>query len=419
MTTIASDPVADFLAAVRGHLADLDPEELAEITDGLAADLAELVAERGIGALGDPAAYASELRSAAGLDLQAARVGRRSVGEAVAGLLDAVRRRAEELLDRLPAGVWAVLAWARPLWWILRGWIAVQVVVWVASAFFGIGYYEEYWEVVPSAMGWQWPLLAIGIGGSLAVGLGRMWPGGRRRAFPRTVLLALNALAILLVPVTLAMVRNQSEVYDDAYSVGYGQGYSEGQQAATGMSSDASGGDAGVYLGGRRVSNIYAYDASGKPLVGVQLFDQSGRPLAVGRNAECYYDGRWQVVAPDEEECWDDGTGEQAQARIAYPWSNGAAQLDNVFPLPSRLQESFDRDPLAFSGTEPPTIGELPFASVPPVSLPGITPSVQQAEEPPAPTEASTGASTGSVTGSVEPGKVGKKGKVTGSAGQE
>ena len=70
MTTAPTDArgeVATFVAAVRARFADLGPEEREELLGGLEADLADLVVERGPGVLGDPEAYAAELRAAAGL----------------------------------------------------------------------------------------------------------------------------------------------------------------------------------------------------------------------------------------------------------------------------------------------------------------------------------------------------------------
>ena len=380
MTTTATDLVGEFLAAVRGHLADLDPDELAEITDGLEADLAELVAERGPAALGDPAAYALELRSAAGLDTAVRRPARRDPAERLSAALDDGRAAWDRLVDQMPDAR-PVLAWARPLWWLLRGWLAATL---VGLTLFG---------------GMVWPLAVVMVPLSVLVGLGRLWPGGEHGPWVRLALLLLNVFAVVLVPPVLL----SRDYGGSAWQRGYDDGWNEAQyDAAIPASSD--GGEAGVYSGGHRVSNVYAYDASGKPLVGVQLFDQDGKPLAIGRAPECEMGGHWSVVSPDEESCWDDETGEPAQARISYPWTNGAAQVDNVFPRPSRLQDSFDLDPLAFSGAEPPTVGELPFATVPPVSLPGIAPSVQQVEEPPAPAPTE---------------QPGKKRKVTAPAGQE
>ena len=56
-----------YVAEVRRGLVDLDAETRDELTDGLAADLAELVEERGSGALPRPEEYAAELRASAGL----------------------------------------------------------------------------------------------------------------------------------------------------------------------------------------------------------------------------------------------------------------------------------------------------------------------------------------------------------------
>lgn len=60
--------VAAFVARVRELLADLPEEERLELTEGLEADLSDQVAEQGGGVLGDPEAYARELRTAAGLE---------------------------------------------------------------------------------------------------------------------------------------------------------------------------------------------------------------------------------------------------------------------------------------------------------------------------------------------------------------
>jgi hypothetical protein len=189
------------------------------------------------------------------------------------------------------------------------------------------------------------------------------------------VLLALNVLAIGVVPASLAMVRNQSEVSSSAYERGYNDGQAQSTPVGYGIDQQA-----GVYSGGRWVTNIYPYDASGKPLVGVQLFDQMGKPIDVVATPECPDGpdrvGGWSVTQPDDT-CVDPATGEGAKGRVPYPWTNGAAQLENVFPLPLRLQEDLNRAATAFAEPDPPAIGELPLASVPPVSLPGITPSVQ------------------------------------------
>ena len=67
------DRIRAFADVVRAHLDDLPRDEVDEIVAGLTSGLAEQAAE-GDGALdlGDPAAYAAELRSAAGLPEHAA-----------------------------------------------------------------------------------------------------------------------------------------------------------------------------------------------------------------------------------------------------------------------------------------------------------------------------------------------------------
>ena len=46
--------VEEFVAEVRRHLADLPADDRDDLTEGLAADLSDLVSERGSGVLGDP-----------------------------------------------------------------------------------------------------------------------------------------------------------------------------------------------------------------------------------------------------------------------------------------------------------------------------------------------------------------------------
>lgn len=373
-SVVTAPEVRDFVAAVRMQLVDLDPDERAEITDGLEADLAELLAERGPGALGDPIVYAGELRAAAGLGpLGSASAQRRGVGEAATGLLDGAHERFDALVARSPRDLVPLLAWLRPLWWVVRGWMAAQLALWSASAFLGIGYYESHWDVVPSARGFGWLVVAAAIGGSVLVGRGTWWPGGARGPAARSILLVLNVLAIVLVPVALAMVRNQSEVYSRGYSDGYHDAQRQGGPYDDGYYGIDE--QAGVYSDGRWVSNIYPYDASGKPLVGVQLFDQLGNPISVVAAPECP-DGAsgWTVVDESQRSCGRPRAPKEG--KVSYPWTNGAAQLENVFPLPSRLQESLERSATAFAEATPPAIGEFPLASVPPASLPGIVASV-------------------------------------------
>jgi len=88
-TGATSDLQARYLAGVRAELADLPPNELTEMLDDVGAHLSDLAAELGPDAdltarLGTPAAYAAELRAAAGYP--AAPVSRAPAGSSMAGL---------------------------------------------------------------------------------------------------------------------------------------------------------------------------------------------------------------------------------------------------------------------------------------------------------------------------------------------
>lgn len=364
-TSAATPEVRLFLARVRRELADLDPEVLSDITDGLEADFAELVEERGPDALGDPVEYAKELRAAAGIPVGPKP--HRGLAAQVDGLLDAGHGRFDRAVAKigelLRTDLGPVVAWLRPLWWIVRAWAAA----WLVSAMFGWG--------VSSAPGVV--LLIVAVAVSMFIGTGRVWPGGERGTGARVVLLGLNMFAAFVLFMSWAGgVLGSSAEYDRGWQDGYGE--------VTGVTSDGEpvGAREGVQSGGKVVTNIYPYDTSGKPLTGVQLFDQDGKPIDVAVQPDCTSTVADPLppAVPDEdgiitELCMDENTGEPLQARIFYPWSNGAAQLYNVFPLPSRVQPGLEVDPNAFASEDAPAIQEPPLATVPKASLPGIVSS--------------------------------------------
>jgi hypothetical protein len=130
--------------------------------------------------------------------------------------------------------------------------------------------------------------------GSTLVGLGRLWPGsaptGSRGVGARLLVVALNVLALGLFMFAAEKVADVQWERDRANGF-YDSSWTE---------------DLGVMNRGEQVCNISAYDADGQPLVGVQLFDQAGRPLDV--------------------RCYDQ------QAR-KVPWVLGDVTRWNVFPL--------------------------------------------------------------------------------------
>jgi hypothetical protein len=366
MSTINAAPeVSGFLATVRTQLADLDPDEQREILDGLEADLTDLVAERGGEALGDPVAYARELRAAAGLEpeMRRSRSGR-PLREHLHAVLDAAHGRWDRLVDALPGDAGDLLTVLRPVWWVLRGWIAVQT----AALWLG----DWSLTIIPGS---DLPGLAAVVAGvllSIQLGRGRLWPadGWRRMAALRVVLLGLNVFALAMLPVVLNGLDHGST---DRFSQGFDRGYQEGARDTR-----DSGPKAGLYLDGTWVSQIYPYDAKGRPLVGVQLFNQIGQPIDVVTQPE------YEIYDIDDQGNEIDVNGNLVDPnvpqlpRIFYPWTNGTTQVFNVFPIPSRLQQSEELSPTAFTEAEKPTVGPFPLASVPQVSLPGITPGVQR-----------------------------------------
>lgn len=281
--------VSAFVARVRELLADLSEEDRLELTEGLEADLTDQVAEQGGGALDDPEAYARELRTAAGFEPVARRRVRLARPRSVSDALDGVRTRWEALVGHpRVAPFWAVAAALRPAWWVLRAWVAAVL---VCVALPGYAVWGFTWlPGVSNEVGLL--VLAVCVVGSTLVGMGRLLPGGDRGTPMRVALLGLNLFALAAIPAA-------EQHYQDA----------EWRQTEQSHGYSSSGFDVGVLNKGNEVCNIAAYDASGQPLTGVQLFDQAGRPLDV--------------------RCWD-------QRSTKVPWVLDDVTRWNVFPLGER-----------------------------------------------------------------------------------
>ena len=347
-TVQTSPAVAAFVAQVRARLGDLTDEEREELLGGLEADLAERLAE-GEAALGDPAAYAAELRAAAGLEarprgwaVRRPAGTRRPLADHLSELLDAIRSDWERWVARDPrvAEAWQVTQTLRPAWWVLRAWVAVQLLDLMAGP-------VEKPTLLPS-LGSQLlsvVLLLAAVVVSTLLGLGRLWPGAvaRRPRNARLLLLALNALAVVVLMVTV-------RAFPDAWQ--------SHQLANGGYYADARPHyGPGLRSEDHYVRNVFAYDAQGNPLTGVQLFDQRGRPLA---------------VTPDPNH----GSYAAGGSRVlTYPWSNGDRRLCNVFPLPVREQRGDQRARDPWGTARPPVLPSAPLAVVPPVSMPTPAPS--------------------------------------------
>jgi hypothetical protein len=234
-----SGDVADYVEAVRAALADLPAAQRAELLDDLADHLRE-VAEEGDGSLrdrlGPPETYAAELRSSAGLPP-------RPEPAALPPLARRVRDHPWTLaLLRLADEL-------RPAWWLLRAYLLAIAV---------------------SALTHPWPRFRLGpeLGGNRALGLllfvalavpsvalGRRTQTGAARWLVRAGNVALGVYAVVFA----------TWFYTDR----------AGPELVTPVPIGVTS------LDGGEITDIYPYDADGRPLHDVRLYDQNGNPIVL------------------------------------------------------------------------------------------------------------------------------------------
>jgi hypothetical protein len=321
--------VVTFVADVRARLSDLPPEISEELTEGLEADLSELVAEHGgagplgevslVELVGDPTSYAEELRAAAGLPVGVVGRPRSTRLERFANYLDSLHPTWERAVTASPLRTrfWELIVVARPVWWVLRAWTAVHLMGLGASS-----------GVIPRVLGSS-PLgallLVVASILSIEIGRGKLWPRKGKRG-QRVVLLGLNSFAAVMTPIMLAVTSGGAYYY-------FVDNYAAGQPQWS----------AGLTNNGSEVCNIQPYDAQGNPLEGIQLFDQSGKPL----NANCAWMSKRR------------------------PWMLGDVKRWNVFPQGSQRRT----DPV-------PILPSPEVLRVPAVSPPGGLVDVPAVAEP-------------------------------------
>jgi hypothetical protein len=244
-TTLPATEVAQFATAVRAALSDLPPDELDELTDGLEADLGERLDESPDAAvgLGDPLAYAEELRAAAGYPPRTARSHLGSALPNLRTLPQEVRAGWAALVARHAwlASTVSFLMLLRPVWWVLRG-----VAAYVLLASF-LGFNGTTWWIIGVA-------LVV-----LSVQAGRGWM--HKRTWVRWTTRAVSVIVLLFAPFMLGAAATAINL---AMSSTYEEQYFPPQ---------------GLSQNGRQIDNIFAYDAAGNPIDQVQLFDQDGNPL--------------------------------------------------------------------------------------------------------------------------------------------
>lgn len=307
----AAQEARDYLADVDRELADLPAEERAALLEDLEAHLAAL-AEEGddcpiVIRLGSPAAYAEELRAAAGLPVQG------SVRPSPRR--DEVRR----LLARVEAHpvtgevrrLWAEL---RPAWWVLRGYLLIALPCALA----------DQWDFpVPAPLGSRvlgLLLVPAAIAGSVALGRRQLTPSATR-------LLTVGGSVLALLSFVVAVGGTSSPSYD----VGY----------ATPVVYDQAVGEYPLVSRYGPVTDVLPYAADGTPLEDVLLYDQDGRPLQVGL-----------------QEWWADGCSRVLRQPLA---------ADGV-PVPHAFPQTYVLDP-AGGGFADPALCDA-AAGRPEVSLP-------------------------------------------------
>lgn len=391
--------VEEYLAGVRAALADLPASEVADIVDEVRGHLADVRGEVGQDAgpavltarLGTPAAYAAELRVAAGYP-PAPQAGGRRAGTAVlavavlvaatlvmllggVGVLDGgglgllpiglvvaalllllavpelarggprlprvaalpvVRRLAAAL--REPRGVLGFVVSLQPAWWVLRALVAVAL---VGGLLLGGG-----------LVAW---LLLSAVFVPLSVALGHLSRRDRRWVWP---VVPLNAFAAALLPALFGVFTPVVATPSDAGSYGPYPG---------------------LWQDGEQVTDVRPVDATGQPLSGVYLFDQDGRPLDVGRPCDGY----------DSYSGYDSYDGDGGTASTD-PYPRGSARFDDetgacrVVP-PAPLVVAVPSATASGAPTQLPTPPAPPASVLPAPAEPAPTGAAPTEAAPPAP----------------------------------
>lgn len=252
--------VADYAARVRAALADLGPDQVDDLTDGLEANLADALADDGrahrgglVEEFGTPDAYAAELRTAAGLTPAAPR---HPLRDALAGRW----REAFAIDDAVLAALRAKRGWGpveevlvavRPAWWVLRGWVLAQLALRLAT----VEPTEAWW--LPSGLV-GWAVLAVAVVASVQWGRGH-WVARRGWHVVASLVSTVCAVAAVVLLFWLPAADRQQEA----------------ELSALRGSTPPD----GVVVDGERATNLFVYDADGRPVEAAQVVDQDGRPV--------------------------------------------------------------------------------------------------------------------------------------------
>lgn len=336
-----------YLSRVRTALADLPANEIEELLEDVRPQLAEMEAEAGASArvedlvtrLGTPESYAAELRASGGYPpapaapeapteiLPTAKQGRLgprlalwglvfcALGAAMVAFSAAVRFNPEVLIGMLMlAPVFAVSV----AFLLLRGVDAIRDLPEVVRAramvksmredrsadrtFAYLNSLKPAWWVVCgfALLGFGLLLMirdlhAVLLLPVLLVGAGLvMWAGPRTKVDGRMLWIAVPVSAFVVGSAFGGLGAVVSLVRDRTYSSNSSPAY------ASPMYEDTHGNELLRY-GSHELSNLYVFDANGKPLENVYLYDDRGRPLTIPRYG-CEKDtGTSQMTGQDNQ----------------------------------------------------------------------------------------------------------------------
>jgi hypothetical protein len=243
----------DYLTAVEHELADLPADDRSELLDDLAMHLAAIEEEaddRPLTArLGSPADYSAELRAAAGLPARSAasKPRARAITQDIAALLQT--RPVQEVRAFLPQ--------LRPAWWLLRAYLVVAV--------------PSLWNVdgsrdfpVPAPLGSH----VVGVVLVAAAMVASVALGRRRLAHPAVVAVLVLDLIVLVAAANLLHDWRWRTV----------QPTTSASSAPVDLFAESP-----LVTRHGPVTNVFPFSSDGKPLEGVLLYDQDGRPLTSGQ----------------------------------------------------------------------------------------------------------------------------------------
>jgi hypothetical protein len=281
-TTLELPPdVAEYLRVVRDALADLPADErddlLAEVEASLleaASDTSGSVAAK----LGPPEEFAAELRSAAGLH---------EVTPAASQVSLFTELRQWAATSPRARALRAVAAELAPIWWAMRGYLAVGFLAVATNAS-----WSSTNHAIPRIGSGEGGVVAILVAVALSVWLG-LRTRGRKTRFTALIAAANIGLVLAVIPVAQEITGAQNAANRQLVSMAYAS--QKLPPVPEGLSNY-----------GKPIQNIYPYSRDGKLLHDVLLYDGAGNPLEIRGEAD-------------------------PNRRIVV--SNGGDQMFNAFPI--------------------------------------------------------------------------------------